>query len=744
MVTDFEVKRAAFHCDIRSTLDNIFGEITTEYDQAASEHKTIDAYLARMSEHCGRLKKHADHGAVLRLNVGGRNFDISETSIALIGQHHSILSTFFSSKWTHCLVRNRGDRLFLNVNPEWMESIVSPLRLRQVVDSFNQPVPKMSPEHNCGFNATVLYYKMGAVFPDRKIVLSSLSNISCMNAIDSTESLFSFVAPELLAVGNLPNMKLHLLYRGSRDGYDPAHFMSKCGGKADTICVVEDTLGNVFGGYASDAWVNNSTSILTSVLFSLSDTNGPRKLDLRQAYQHFPGHNNGNNGNKPTTFSFGGVFLHVHQKVGSSCQSNLDTSNRPLSATSMTKTHLSGPSPNFAVNEIEVYAIDRTPVRMNTSELALSGFLSPLKPLILAGIEGGKFNTSLLYNSNSHGLDCKSFHAAINGKQRTLIIIRDASGSTFGSFQELVSPGVISKITAGQSFVFSLDPRTISLQVTKIGAYDNSVRTYCNYGSILKVDSDNRISQQLIPANPNRQQSAMVEIMAYEVHYITESMPHPNLDKKISGARAALDAKFRASSEELQLEVDRKFSDLKTKQVKLLTELLWVEHLSASPASRDIDTGLLREWLAISGRIDTLAALDSRKEIMAEIAEAMDRLGVPREGTSGHAVTDVKAHTELVHDEVVSYNVGGTIIAVLKSTLLRQAPDSTFAARFSGRWDKSGAESEPDDIEDGHICLVRLHPALFPRPSLSSSSVSDTVSCDRPLHPILYVLIHVH
>jgi hypothetical protein len=65
--------------------------------------------------------------------------------------------------------------------------------------------------------------------------------------------------------------------------------------------------------------------------------------------------------------------------------------------------------------------------------------------------------------------------------------------------------------------------------------------------------------------------------------------------------------------------------------------------------------------------------------------------------------TDGEGKGEAVDDEVVSYNVGGTIIAVLRSTLVRQAPNSVFASRFSGRW----SEQDNDDMEDGYINLVR-------------------------------------
>ena len=54
-------------------------------------------------------------------------------------------------------------------------------------------------------------------------------------------------------------------------------------------------------------------------------------------------------------------------------------------------------------------------------------------------------------------------------------------------------------------------------------------------------------------------------------------------------------------------------------------------------------------------------------------------------------------------DEIISFNVVGTIVAVLRSTVLSQAPSSTFASRFSGRWSQQSEELD----KDGNILLVR-------------------------------------
>ena len=80
-------------------------------------------------------------------------------------------------------------------------------------------------------------------------------------------------------------------------------------------------------------------------------------------------------------------------------------------------------------------------------------------------------------------------------------------------------------------------------------------------------------------------------------------------------------------------------------------------------------------------------------EAVAVVAAVVTRKSMKRPYSETQAVEDC--------EEVISFNVGGTIIAVLKSTLLRQVPDSVFASRVSDRWRKSA-----DETVDGHICLV--------------------------------------
>jgi hypothetical protein len=45
-----------------------------------------------------------------------------------------------------------------------------------------------------------------------------------------------------------------LLWRGSRDGFRARNFHSRCDGHANTLTLIKDTEGNIFGGFTPVEW----------------------------------------------------------------------------------------------------------------------------------------------------------------------------------------------------------------------------------------------------------------------------------------------------------------------------------------------------------------------------------------------------------------------------------------------------------------------------------------------------------
>jgi hypothetical protein len=74
-----------------------------------------------------------------------------------------------------------------------------------------------------------------------------------------------------------------LLWRGSRDGFSARDFHGRCDGHAPTLTLIQDTAGNIFGGFTPVEWDSSSgwkpDPSLESFLFTLKN---PRNLPARK------------------------------------------------------------------------------------------------------------------------------------------------------------------------------------------------------------------------------------------------------------------------------------------------------------------------------------------------------------------------------------------------------------------------------------------------------------------------------
>ena len=167
---------------------------------------------------------------------------------------------------------------------------------------------------------------------------------------------------------------------------------------------------------------------------------------------------------------------------------------------------------------------------------------------------------------------------------------------------------------------------------------------------------------------------------------------------------------------------------MQRKEEQLLMELQFIELNSiygrrgkAIVEEEDkLSGGLLAEWKGIS------ASLSSRAEIGGDATPTASSTtsSLPSSVIADEQrLQDIVATIERLHamasvplvendtDSVVTFNVGGTIVCMKRSTLLNYAPDSYFSGRVSGRW----TEHSDDVDEEGNIfqdknpeCFLRI------------------------------------
>jgi hypothetical protein len=93
--------------------------------------------------------------------------------------------------------------------------------------------------------------------------------------------------------------RFNLLWRGSRDGFTAEEFHRRCDGHANTLTLILDTMGNVFGGFTPVEWEacpggfipphNKIDESLQSFLFSLKNPHSvpPRKFVLKEEKKQY-------------------------------------------------------------------------------------------------------------------------------------------------------------------------------------------------------------------------------------------------------------------------------------------------------------------------------------------------------------------------------------------------------------------------------------------------------------------------
>ena len=78
----------------------------------------------------------------------------------------------------------------------------------------------------------------------------------------------------LTALTGLNENSFSLLWRGSRDGFEPETFHRLCDGQGKTLTIIKNNKGFIFGGFTSVPWSSKGGDITdyTAFLFTLTNS----------------------------------------------------------------------------------------------------------------------------------------------------------------------------------------------------------------------------------------------------------------------------------------------------------------------------------------------------------------------------------------------------------------------------------------------------------------------------------------
>ena len=330
--------------DIHHRQKNLFKDFSETFKNLHARQRRRDLYMQNISSHCHMKHNALGHelSPLAKLNVGGKLFDINLDGLSLIQSDYNLMAILLSGRWNFRLPRDSTGRIFLNLDPSWMEPFLDSLNSNRIV------TPKMNGEIKIGMDTAVSYYNLSDLLKNWSLSLPSPSAIPCMNMPRYTDKLLDFLQPELKAAHVTRNVPLQLLYRGSRDGFTPSDLHSRSNGARNTIFIIQATNGHVFGGYTEGAWQDSVNDLQNkkSFLFSLQGLAEPEKFLRNYAVQQTPIKNT------DQYLLFFGVDL-----TAASVNCNVSIVGTMYSTESHDPVLLAG-ADTFTVKEIEIYHIE--------------------------------------------------------------------------------------------------------------------------------------------------------------------------------------------------------------------------------------------------------------------------------------------------------------------------------------------------------------------------------------------------
>ncbi|EKX49300.1 hypothetical protein GUITHDRAFT_104830 [Guillardia theta CCMP2712] len=289
--------------------------------------------------------------SIVKLNVGGTKIDVKRSTVT---GFPSKLRWMLSGRWDHVYKHDSEGRILLDYDASWLEPIINYLReLAMQQSPMPMEPPKVDGENEIGFRYLTRALGLDGVIVNNKQMDVEEGLLKSWARPPMTQSIAS-------AVGcGKERCDFKLLYRASRDGFSIGTQQQKCQGESNTLTIVRDTDGNVFGGFSDAAREFNGSYSRSgkSFLFKLSsgEIQDPAGLKL---FRVLPGKEEKAVLNDPQSYAAYGDGADL--RIANECQSSA------ISRCNLGHTYdksdgqpheLTGGKPNFQVAELEVWKV---------------------------------------------------------------------------------------------------------------------------------------------------------------------------------------------------------------------------------------------------------------------------------------------------------------------------------------------------------------------------------------------------
>lgn len=253
-------------------------------------------------------------------------------------------------------------------------------------------------------------------------------------------------------IGFQNNKTFALIYRASQAGFDASVFHQRCDGITNTLTIVKETNGYVFGGFTSVAWQLNSGYIKDSEAFIftlLNPSNTPLKLPIGSLQTGDAIYTHPNYG--PTFGAGHDLTVYTDSNINTnSCvnvQTYVDKSKNEIQGANAGIFFKGGSDNLFRAIEVEVFKV----FHFESTILSDANKVS-LKNLI--GFELRHFD--LIYRGSRDGFSATAFHQICDAVANTITVVKDTDGYVFGAFTSREFSSVEGYYEDYEGFLFTL------------------------------------------------------------------------------------------------------------------------------------------------------------------------------------------------------------------------------------------------------------------------------------------------
>ena len=161
-----------------SLLRNIYNSLDAEVETCIKRKVRREVFKQRISNHC--IETCEDRGItlnissdVIKFNAGGKVITVKRQRVTPRSKDIDLLYTVICGRWNHRLPLDKDNRVFLNINPAWIEPVIDYLRDGSRSKSMKSIRSRLNESDALGLDAVLAHFGLSGLIdvtdPENKV-----------------------------------------------------------------------------------------------------------------------------------------------------------------------------------------------------------------------------------------------------------------------------------------------------------------------------------------------------------------------------------------------------------------------------------------------------------------------------------------------------------------------------------------------------------------------------------------------